>query len=140
MPPIVLVQQLQQLTYDMLVSDPLLNTMIGSKVYDFVPQTAKAPYIRIGEFDFGDGGTKDVRGSDGTFTIHAWTEIERGNLMLTRIMGRVYDMFVNKSLRMQDSLASCIRLSHQTIIPDPDGIHRHGVLKFSTNLYEDPSP
>lgn len=136
---IVLVQELQQLVFDTLINDAALQTMIARRVYDFIPQTSVFPYIRIGDFSFGDGGTKDVRGMDGEFSVHSWTESERGNLMLTRILGRVYDMFTNKSLRMQTSVASCIRMSHQTIIPDPDGIHRHGLIKFTTNLYEDSS-
>jgi hypothetical protein len=133
---IALLQELQLTVFNVLSGDAVLRTHVGKGIFDFVPDTSKFPYIVLDSFQSVDDPTKDADGEAATFQLHIWSE-ERSNLVISKIVAAVKTVLHNKVFRMSQSVANNMRLSSSNILRDPDGIHRQGVLRFTTNLHED---
>lgn len=83
---------LQAGIYSRLVNYAPLTALIGSsKVFDFVPETAVPPFVKIGEATAISDYTKSNRGWQYTITIHAWTFEVAGTKAVNAIMSAIHD-------------------------------------------------
>jgi hypothetical protein len=83
---------LQAGIYTRLTNTAALTSLIGSnKVFDFVPETATAPYVLIGDDTSINWDTKSNNGWEATLTIHVWDYEKQGRKSVKAVMSAIYD-------------------------------------------------
>lgn len=98
-------------------------------IFDDVPQGAPMPYVVIGEDDSEPWDTDDSLGLDTDITIHVWSEYS-GRKEVKDIMGQIYAALNRHELAVDGMhTVDCI-FEYQDSFLDPDGVTRHGVIRF----------
>tara|TARA_Y100001972_G_C7626733_1_gene314392 strand:- start:805 stop:1206 length:402 start_codon:yes stop_codon:yes gene_type:complete len=98
-------------------------------VFDDVPQSASYPYIALGEETAVDFSVKDIQGGDLTVNIHVWSQY-KGSKETKQIMDKIHDLLHNINLTVTGFNLINLRFEFSDIMRDPDGITRHGVMRF----------
>jgi hypothetical protein len=75
-----------------------LTDLVGTSIYDFVPEEAQPPFVVIGDDTAVDWSTKTTNGWDTTATIHCWDFEKAGRKSVKAILSAVYD-----ALHMQEA-------------------------------------
>ncbi|WP_018503095.1 DUF3168 domain-containing protein [Parafrankia discariae] len=107
-------------------------------VFDFVPETARRPYITLGEAIETPDNTHSGYGRQTLLTLHVWTEI-RGYAQGNAIVDRLVALLDHQPLTITGRRWISTRLEFAQALPDPDPRIRHHVLRFritSTILQE----
>ena len=120
---------LQSAIYTALNNDSTLTTTYGAGVYDDVPEGSSFPYVTMGEDASNDYGTKDLDGSTVSLNIHVWSQY-RGSKEVKTIMDRIHTLLHDSSLSVSGFNLVNTRFEFMDILRDPDGITRHGVMRF----------
>jgi len=120
---------LQTAVYARLSSDSNLTSTLGSGVYDEVPQGSAYPFVQIGDDSTMDYSTKDVAGSETTLSLHVWSQ-DHGSKQTKDIIDRVHTLLHDANLSVTGFNFINIRMEFSDIIRDPDGITRHGIMRF----------
>jgi|TARA_R100000152_G_C6775261_1_gene203561 hypothetical protein len=120
---------LQEALYARLNNDSTLTNTYGASVYDEVPEGSSYPYVVLGEVTAIDYGTKDTDGSENTLTFHVWSQY-RGAKEAKNIMDRMHDLLHDYSLSVTGANLINLRFEFGDLLRDPDGITRHGVMRF----------
>jgi hypothetical protein len=81
----------QAAIYTRLTTFTALTNLIGTNVFNFVPENAQPPFVVIGDDTAIDWSTKDRNGWDLTVTIHCWDFEKTGNKSVNAIIGAIYD-------------------------------------------------
>lgn len=115
---------IQKAVYDALVATPGMPP-----VYDDVPEGAEFPYVVVGDdvtlpFDDDCGS-----GGDSLITIHAWSTY-KGRSEVKQILAQIYSTLHRSNLVIAGSHLITIHFDWQTTLLDPDGLTRHGILRF----------
>lgn len=102
---------------------------ITCPVYDDVPQGAAYPYIVIGDdtaiaFD-DDCGV----GLESTLTLHVWS-VYSGRKEAKDIMAAIYEVLHLNKLPLSSGYTVICMLDFMHTFLDPDGVTRHGVIRF----------
>lgn len=123
--------ELQQAIYSELSGDSELTSTLGASVYDDVPdhQAVTFPYVNIGEDTTLDYSTKDLVGSETTLNMHVWSRY-RGSKEVKQIMDRVHSLLHDSNLTVTGRNLINLRAEFSDVLRDPDGITRHGVMRF----------
>jgi hypothetical protein len=82
---------LQAAIYTRLTGFAALTSLVGSNVFDFVPEDAQPPYVVIGDDTAVDWGTDTTNGWDATVTIHSWDFEKAGRKSVKAILSAIYD-------------------------------------------------
>ena len=106
-----------------------INDTLNCGVFDDVPQNATYPYIAIGEETVIDYSTKDIDGNESTLNIHVWSQY-KGSKETKQIMDKIHDLLHNSNLTVVGHNLINLRFEYSDIMRDPDGITRHGVMRF----------
>ena len=104
-------------------------------VYDDIPEGTSEPYINIGEETAINDGTKTVDAVEHTLTIHVWSEY-RGRYEIKHIMEQVYQNLHNAAITVSGASLVNIRQEFATTLEEPDGITRHGVMRFRAIVFD----
>ena len=120
---------LQSAIYTALNNDSTLTTTYGAGVYDDVPEGSGFPYVTMGEDASNAYGTKDLDGSTVSLNIHVWSQY-RGSKEVKTIMDRIHTLLHDSSLSVSGFNLVNTRFEFMDILRDPDGITRHGVMRF----------
>ncbi len=123
--------EFQQALFTVLSGDSNLTTTLGASIYDDVPdqQAVTFPYVTIGEDTMLDYSTKDVVGSDVTVNLHVWSRY-RGSKEVKQVMDRVHTLLHDSNLTVTGRNLINLRSEFSDVLRDPDGITRHGVMRF----------
>ena len=124
---------LQSSIYSALNNDSNLTGTLGATIFDDVPENSAYPYIVLGEDTANEYDTKDVKGSTSSLTIHVWSEY-KGSKETKQIMDRVHDLLHDSNLSVSGYNLINLRFEFSDIMRDPDGITRHGVMRFRAVL------
>lgn len=100
-----------------------------ARVFDSLQRGTQYPYIKIGEASFGDGGSHTEWGTEGTITIHSWSQYA-GTKEVRAIMDAVYEALHEADLTLTGHLVILMRQEFDEVLEDPDGKTRHGVQRF----------
>lgn len=122
---------LQTAVYSTLSSDTNLTSTLGAGVYDDVPQGSAYPFVQVGDDSTMDYSTKDVSGSETTLNLHVWSQ-NHGSKQAKDIMDRVHTLLHDTNLTVTGFNFINNRMEFSDIIRDPDGITRHGIMRFRT--------
>ena len=120
---------LQTAIYSKLSADNNLTAVLGAKVFDDIPENTSYPYVQLGEDTAIDYSTKDSTGSEVSVNIDVWSRY-RGSLEAKNIMDRIHTLLHDSSLSVTGANFISMRFEFSDIIRDPDGITRHGVMRF----------
>lgn len=98
-------------------------------VYDDVPENAPFPYVVIGDdvsaaFDDDCGS-----GADSMVTIHVWSTYP-GRAEAKQILDLIYRTLHRSNLVIAGNVTITIDADYQMTLLDPDGVTRHGIIRF----------
>lgn len=98
-------------------------------VYDDVPENVPFPYVVIGDdvsaaFDDDCGS-----GADSMVTIHVWSTYP-GRAEAKQILALIYRTLHRSNLVIAGNVTITIDADYQMTLLDPDGVTRHGVIRF----------
>ena len=120
---------LQTTVYSTLSNDNTLTNTLGAGVFDEVVENASYPFVALGEETAIDYSTKDLDGGEFTINIHVWSQY-KGAKQTKEIMDRIHDLLHDSSLSVSGFNLANLRFEFSDILRDPDGITRHGVMRF----------
>ena len=122
---------LQQTLFTTLNGDSQLTNTLGAAVFDDVPDTQAVsfPYVQIGEDTATDYSTKDVTGTETVINLHVWSRY-RGSKETKQVMDRGHTLLHDSNLTVTGHNLINMRFEFGDVIRDPDGITRHGVMRF----------
>jgi len=112
-----------------------LNGVISCPVYDAVPEGAAWPYMVIGETTGVDWSTKLENGQVVTITLHGWSRA-KGTKEVNDLMDEALQALTGPALSVTDFTLVLLRFDFASVIRDPDGITRHGMLRLRGLLEE----
>lgn len=121
--------QLQSAIYSTLNGDNNLTNTLGAGIYDEVLENATYPFVSLGEETAIDYSTKDLQGGEFTINIHVWSQY-KGAKQAKEIMDRIHTLLHNSSLSVSGFNLINLRFEFADILRDPDGVTRHGVMRF----------
>ncbi len=106
-----------------------LSSELSTPVLDHVPDSQPFPYVTIGEATATRWGHKLADGKNATHTIHIWSR-HKGYSEILTIAGEIEDA-LEATLDLGAGLQCVINeLDLEETMDDPDGITRHGVVRF----------
>ena len=120
--------QLQSAIYTAL-NVPAITTTLVCGVYDEVIEGNSYPFITLGEETAIDYSTNNLVGAETTINIHIWSRY-KGSKQTKEIMDKVHDLLHDVSLTVSGVNLINLRFEYSDILRDPDGITRHGVMRF----------
>jgi hypothetical protein len=120
--------QLQTAIYTALNVSAITSTL-SCGVYDEVIEGNTYPFITLGEETTIDYSTKTATGGETTINIHIWSQY-KGSKQTKEIMDKVHDLLHDSNLSVTGFNLINLRFEYSDIMRDPDGITRHGVMRF----------
>lgn len=120
---------LQSRIYATLNGDSNLTSTLGASIFDDVPQGSAYPFVSIGEEQSNEYGTMDLDGMDTALTIHVWSRYD-GAKQTKDILDRIHTLLHDSSLSVTGFNLVNLRFEFSDIMRDPDGVTRHGVIRF----------
>jgi len=120
--------QLQTAIYTALNVSSITSTL-SCGVYDEVIEGNTYPFITLGEDTTIDYSTKTATGGETTINIHIWSQY-KGSKQTKEIMDKVHDLLHDSNLSVTGFNLINLRFEYSDIMRDPDGITRHGVMRF----------
>ena len=106
-----------------------ITTTLSCGVYDEVIEGNTYPFITLGEETTIDYSTKTATGSETTINIHIWSQY-KGSKQTKEIMDKVHDLLHDIDLTVTGFNLINLRFEYSDIMRDPDGVTRHGVMRF----------
>jgi hypothetical protein len=102
---------------------------LGWPTFDHTPQDTPFPYVVIGDDTSIPWDTDDSIGTETTCTIHVWSR-HRGRKEVKEIMRTLYEALHRQELSIiGGALVECMAEFQESFL-DPDGLTRHGVIRF----------
>jgi hypothetical protein len=134
--------EIQRTIYETLRADVALTELLadnefttGSAVYDFAPQvdasenSAKFPYVTIGEATEAEFDTDDTVGRESTITLHSWSRT-RGASEIKRVMDAIKAALHDADLTVAGEHVVLSLVEFAEVLQDPDGRTLHGVQRL----------
>jgi len=106
-----------------------ITTTLNCGVYDEVIEGNPYPFITLGEETTVDYSTKTATGSETTINIHIWSQY-KGSKETKNILDKIHDLLHDSNLTVTGFNLINLRFEYSDIMRDPDGITRHGVMRF----------
>ena len=106
-----------------------ITTTLSCGVYDEVVEGNSYPFITLGEETAIDYSTNNLVGAETTVNVHIWPRY-KGSKETKEIMDKIHDLLHDVSLTVTGVNLINLRFEYSDIMRDPDGITRHGVMRF----------
>jgi hypothetical protein len=110
--------QLQSAIYSAL-NVSAITTDLSCGVSDEVTEGNTYPFISLG----------DLNGGEYTINIHIWSQY-KGSKQTKEIMDKIHDLLHDIDLTVTGFNLINLRFEYSDIMRDPDGVTRHGVMRF----------
>ena len=120
--------QLQSAVYSGLNVSAITSTL-SCGVYDEVIEGNSYPFITLGEETAIDYSTNNLVGAETTINIHVWSRY-KGSKETKEILDKIHDLLHDVNLSVTGVNLINLRFEYSDIMRDPDGITRHGVMRF----------
>ena len=106
-----------------------ITTTLACGVFDEVVEGDSYPFITLGEETAIDYSTNNLIGAETTVNIHIWSRY-KGSKETKQIMDKIHDLLHDVDLTVTGVNLINLRFEFSDIMRDPDGITRHGVMRF----------
>ena len=106
-----------------------ITSTLACGVYDEVVEGNSYPFISLGEETAIDYSTNNLVGAETTINIHVWSRY-KGSKQTKQILDKIHDLLHDVSLTVSGVNLINLRFEYSDIMRDPDGITRHGVMRF----------
>ena len=106
-----------------------ITSTLSCGVYDEVVEGNSYPFITLGEETAIDYSTNNLVGAETTINIHVWSRY-KGSKETKEILDKIHDLLHDVSLTVSGVNLINLRFEFSDIMRDPDGITRHGVIRF----------
>ena len=106
-----------------------ITSTLACGVYDEVVEGNSYPFITLGEETAIDYSTNNLVGAETTINIHVWSRY-KGSKQTKQILDKIHDLLHDVSLTVSGVNLINLRFEYSDIMRDPDGITRHGVMRF----------
>ena len=106
-----------------------ITSTLSCGVYDEVVEGNSYPFITLGEETAIDYSTNNLVGAETTINIHVWSRY-KGSKETKEILDKIHDLLHDVSLTVSGVNLINLRFEFSDIMRDPDGITRHGVMRF----------
>lgn len=120
--------EIQKAFYDALTGSTSVMALV-SGVFDHVPPKQAFPYICIGDDTAIDWDTDNSVGLEATCTLHVWSDY-RGRSQAKNIMETIYGLLHRQDMTIEGYTTVDVQCEYQEVGVDPDGLTRHGVMRF----------
>lgn len=117
----------QAALYDRLSNDAALTAKVTG-VFDHVPEGQAYPYVAIGQDTATPEDTFTSVGQQVTTTIHSWSQY-KGYKEVKEVHSLILTA-MTAPLAVNGWTCMFLMVDMDHVIPDPDGITRHGVLRL----------
>ena len=87
------------------------------------------PFIQLGEDRVDDYSTKVEAGGEYELNFDIWSQY-KGSKECKQIMDKIHDLLHDSSISVTGFNLVNIQLDYSDILKDPDGVTRHGVMRF----------
>lgn len=129
---------LQKGLFDRLNGYAPLTAVIGvNKVFDFVPEDAQPPYVRIGDDTAIDAGTKTETAWEFTVTVSAWSFEAAGRKQVKSILSLIHDALHQQEASITVAGFTLVQIRHEfhqtfqeTAVEGQNDRYWHGVMRF----------
>lgn len=125
---------LQEAIYSRLSGDATLTTTLGAGVFDHVDDSQAFPYVAIGDLTEIPRDTMGKTGREMTVTIHAWSQF-KGMDQVNNIQNRVDELLDRWAPTVTGWTAVQMLREFYETFRDPDGVTRHGVMRYRIHIY-----
>lgn len=129
-------EDLQKAVYDFLTGDADISAIIGSRVYDGVPDDATAPFVAFGASDFVDAGANCIDGIMETLQLDVICENQSRLRDCKALTWLIMSKLRDATLTLATHALADLQVSVSVVRPDPDGITAHGILQVSASIEE----
>ena len=106
-----------------------ITTAFNCSVVDEPTNDQSYPFISIGDARADDYSTKDLDGGDYEVTFDIWSQY-KGAKECKQIMDKIHDLLHDSNISVTGFNLINMRLEFTDILRDPDGVTRHGVMRF----------
>jgi len=113
--------------YERLSADANLSAKVTG-VFDFVPEGQAYPYVTLGQDTATGDDTFTTVGQQVTTTLHTWSQY-KGYSEVKSIHALILQAMTTP-LVVSAWTCALLMVDMEHVIPDPDGITRHGVLRL----------
>ena len=128
--------ELQKAIYATLKADAGVIALVGSRVFDRVPNNYDTfPYVKIGEDVLSQWDTDDANGFDGSITIHCYSRYS-GKKEAKQIQGAIYAALHNAAITVTGYNVAMLQQLDQNALDEADGKTVHGVQTFRVLIDE----
>ena len=119
-----------------LLADPTIAGIVGTNVFDDVPQGTAFPYIVVGDSPWTDGGTDDDFGQDYTININTYSRYS-GRKETKEILAAIYTLLHLEELvlNLSTGYSANLRASSGSTFKESDGETYRGVITLSSTMF-----
>jgi hypothetical protein len=121
--------ELQGAIVSRLGADVAVTNLVGSRIYDAVPDNAAFPYISMGPSDELSDDADCIEGYDITIQIDVWSR-GVGSVEAKRIAAAVREVLHDYDMPIVDNALVYFRHRTTRIFRDPDGLTSHAAMEF----------
>jgi hypothetical protein len=119
---------LQSALYTALNVTALTDTL-SCAIVDEPTANQSYPFVAIGDDRADDYSTKDLDGADYQLNLDVWSQY-KGSKECKQIMDKIHDLLHDSNISVSGFNLINMRLEYSDILRDPDGVTRHGVMRF----------
>lgn len=128
--PLPAAAELNRAVLARLAADPALTALTGpDRVFDRPPQSARFPYVNLGETETRPWATQTSSGLEHRLTLHAWSR-QPGQLEAHGIVERLYELLELAPLALDGHVLINLRVVFWTVLPLGDGETLHGIVRL----------
>ena len=116
-------------------ADATLTGMVSARIYDVAPSGADYPHVSLGPTSFFPERRDCMTSRVETFQIDVWARDHERRQPCKAICDAVTTALDMANLSLDDPYAlSGLELTLGQVMDDPDGITKHGVLRFEAGI------
>lgn len=120
--------------YAAIKADAALNTAVGGRVYDEVPEAATYPYVVLGDAVETPDNEVAAFASRVAATLHVWSTY-RGFRQALDIAGHLIRVFDRQPLTVPGRGVVAVRHEQTITMRDPDSDVRHVAVRFAVETH-----
>lgn len=126
--------QVQKAIFDILKADVTIAGLVGTRIFDTVPDKTDFPYINFEPFDSATEETKDQDGQMHSFQIDVWSRY-RGTIKAREIIAAIRDAVHRVPLSISNGDVVFNYVNNTRVLMDSDKRTIHGIVEMQIKVF-----